>query len=81
MTLMTSKFDSLGDDSIICLESTAHYGDNLIRYLVASSYKVRVINPITSPYMRKNNIRKTKTDKVDTCCRFPIGSFLSMSLT
>lgn len=65
--LLTSKLDSLGDDSIIIgLESTAHYGDNLVRYLVASSYNVCVINPIQTSSLRKNNIRKTKTDKVDT---------------
>lgn len=54
------------DNIIIGLESTAHYGDNLVRYLVASFYKVCVLNPIKTSTMRKNNIRKTKTDKVDT---------------
>ena len=33
--LLISKLDSLDKDSIIIgLESTAHYGDNLVRYLV-----------------------------------------------
>lgn len=65
--LLVSKLDSFEKDSIIIgLESTAHYGDNLVRYLVASYYKVCVINPISTSNMRKNNIRKTKTDKVDT---------------
>lgn len=74
--LLTSRLDSLGDDSIIIgLESTAHYGDNLIRYLVTSSYNVCVINPIATSYMRKNNIRKTKNDKVDT---FVIAKTLMM---
>ena len=54
------------DNNIIGLESTAHYGDNLVRYLVACYYKVCVLNPIKTSTMRKNNIRKTKTDKVDT---------------
>jgi transposase len=31
---------------IIDFESTAHYGDNLARYLVANDYKVCVINLI-----------------------------------
>ena len=58
---------SLEDDSIIIgLESTAHYGDNLVRYLVACNYNVCVLNPIKTSIMRKDNIRKTKTDKVDT---------------
>lgn len=65
--LLVSKLESLeSDDIIIGLESTAHYGDNLVRYLVASCFKVCVLNPIKTSSMRKNNIRKTKTDKVDT---------------
>lgn len=65
--LLISKLDSFDKDSLIIgLESTAHYGDNLVRYLVASSYKVCVLNPIKTSSTRKNNIRKTKTDKVDT---------------
>ena len=51
---------------IIGLESTAHYGDNLVRYLVANDYKVCVLNPIQTSSRRKDRIRKTKTDKVDT---------------
>ena len=67
--LLVSKLEALslgGDNIIIGLESTAHYGDNLVRYLVASNFKVCVLNPIKTSSMRKNNIRKTKTDKVDT---------------
>ena len=65
--LLLSKLNPLDKDSIIIgLESTAHYGDNLVRYLVACNYKVCVLNPIKTSTMRKNNIRKTKTDKVDT---------------
>lgn len=65
--LLVSKLQSFDKDSIIiCLESTAHYGNNLVRYLVACYYHVCVINPIQTSTMRKNNIRKTKTDKVDT---------------
>lgn len=66
--MLTSKLETLAleDDIIIGLESTAHYGDNLIRYLVSCSFKVCVLNPIQTSTMRKNNIRKTKTDKIDT---------------
>ena len=65
--LLESKLESFEKDSIIIgLESTVHYGDNLVRYFVADSYNVCVINPIQTSTMRKNNIRKTKTDKVDT---------------
>ena len=65
--LLVSKLESFDRNSIIIgLESTAHYGDNLVRYLVAEFYQVCVLNPIKTCQMRKNNIRKTKTDKVDT---------------
>ena len=65
--MLISELDSLESDNIIIgLESTAHYGDNLVRFLVASDYKVCVLNPIKTSTMRKNNIRRTKTDKVDT---------------
>jgi len=65
--LLVSKLESFDKNSIIIgLESTAHYGDNLVRYLVAYNYHVCVINPIQTSTIRKNNIRKTKTDKVDT---------------
>ena len=65
--LLLSKLDPLDLDSIIIgLESTAHYGDNLVRFLIARDYKVCVLNPIKTSTMRKNNVRKTKTDKVDT---------------
>ena len=68
-SLLESNLASISsgkDNIIIGLESTAHYGDNLVRYLVASYYQVCVLNPIKTSSMRKNNIRKTKTDKVDT---------------
>ena len=54
------------DSLIIGLESTAHYGDNLVTYLYSCKFRVCVINPIQTATLRKNNIRKTKTDKVDT---------------
>lgn len=66
--MLVSKLDSLDADPtsiIISLESTAHYVDNLLRYLVAEHFQVCVA-PIKTSTMRKNNIRKTKTDAVDT---------------
>lgn len=57
--------DYAPEPAIIGLESTAHYGDNLVRYLVANDYKVCVLNPIQTSSKRKDRIRKTKTDKVD----------------
>ena len=65
--LLASKLNSFEKDQIIIgLESTAHYGNNLLMFLVPKGYNVCLINPIQTAQMRKNNIRKTKTDKVDT---------------
>ena len=65
--LLVSRLSSFEkDELIIGLESTAHYGNNLLLFLVPKGYKVVLINPIQTSTMRKNNIRKTKTDKVDT---------------
>lgn len=61
-----TKLTYEANDIIICLESTAHYGDNLVRYLVACNYNVCALNLIKTSVMHKDNIRKTKTDKVDT---------------
>lgn len=64
---LLSKLNSFEpDDIIIGLESTAHYGNNLVSFLVSKGFHVCVINPIQTANLRKNNIRKTKTDKVDT---------------
>ena len=65
--LLDSKLKSFEKDQfIIGLESTAHYGNNLLMFLVPKGYNVCLINPIQTSTMRKINIRKTKTDKVDT---------------
>lgn len=64
---LLSKLNSFElDDIIIGLESTAHYGNNLVSFLVTKGLHVCVINPIQTATLRKNNIRKTNTDKVDT---------------
>ena len=74
--LLLSKLAPLDQNSIIIgLESTAHYGDNLVRFLISKGFKVCVLNPIQTSSMRKNNVRKTKTDKVDT---FVIAKALMM---
>lgn len=53
-------------EMLIGLESTGIYSENLICFLFGSGYHLAVINPIQTAALRKNNIRKTKTDKVDT---------------
>lgn len=60
--LLSSKLEtlSLQDDSLIIgLESTAHYGDNLVRYPVASYFNVCVLNPIKTAWSVPSKDRQT----------------------
>ena len=62
-----SKLESLDKEKILIgLESTAHYGENIISYLFNLNFKIGLINPIQTANLRRSNIRKTKNDKVDT---------------
>lgn len=54
------------DDCLIGLESTGHYGDNLVCFLHPKGFKIGLINPIQTDSLRSSNIRKTKNDKIDT---------------
>lgn len=64
---LISKLDSLDKEkTLIGLESTAHYGENIISFLFSLHYNIAIINPIQTANLRRSNIRKTKNDKVDT---------------
>lgn len=54
------------DQLLIGLESTAHYAENVICYLMQRDYQVALINPLQTAALRNSGIRKTKTDKVDS---------------
>lgn len=54
------------EDTLIGMESTAHYAENLTSFLFSRDFNVCIINPIQTSSLRKSNIRKTKTDSVDT---------------
>lgn len=54
------------NNCLIGLESTGHYGDNLICFLFNHNYQIGLINPIQTDALRNSNIRKTKNDKIDT---------------
>lgn len=54
------------DKILIGLESTAHYGNNLIFYFHKKQFKLGIINPIQTAALRKTKIRKVKNDKVDS---------------
>ena len=53
-------------DCLVGMESTGHYGENLIQFLHNNGFKIAIINPIQTDALRNSNIRKTKTDKIDT---------------
>lgn len=53
-------------DCLVGMESTGHYGENLIQFLHNNGFDIGIINPIQTDALRNSNIRKTKTDKIDT---------------
>ena len=65
--LLYSKIKDFDKDKILIgLESTAHYGNNLIFYFHEKEFNIGVINPIQTATLRKSRIRKVKNDKVDS---------------
>ena len=65
--LLFSKIKDYPKENILIgLESTAHYGNNLIFYFHKKGFKIGVINPIQTATLRKSKIRKVKNDKVDS---------------
>lgn len=65
--LLYSKIKLFDKDNILIgLESTAHYGNNLIFYFHNLHFKLGIINPIQTATLRKTRIRKVKNDKVDS---------------
>lgn len=63
---LTKLKDFTTEDCLVGLESTGHYGDNLICFLFPKGFKIGLINAIQTNSLRNSNIRKTKNDKVDT---------------
>lgn len=55
-----------GKEVIFGLEATGVYHLPLLFWLKDQGYQVRVINPLATKKMAKSNIRKTKTDKIDS---------------
>lgn len=53
-------------DCLVGMESTGHYGENLTQFLHNKGFNIGIINPIQTDALRNSNIRKTKTDKIDT---------------
>lgn len=65
--LLYSKIKDFDKNKVLIgLESTAHYGNNLIFYFHEKHFKLGIINPIQTATLRKTRIRKVKNDKVDS---------------
>jgi len=65
-SLLLERLSLLDKDRLVIgMESTSHYGENLISFLKAHRFVVVLINPLQTASLRKSTIRKTKTDKVD----------------
>lgn len=81
--LLLSKINSFDKNEVLIgLESTAHYGDNLISYFHELGFKIGIINPIQTATLRKTRIRKVKNDKVDSlliCEALSLGYYNLMS--
>jgi len=64
LTILKS-LDSI-QEKRIGMESTGHYGNNLMRFLNSNNYSFMVVNPyLTEKYRQATSLRKTKTDKID----------------
>lgn len=62
-----SKIKNFNKENILIgLESTAHYGNNLVFYFHEKGFKLGIINPIQTATLRKSRIRKVKNDKLDS---------------
>lgn len=60
------KHSDTSDDVVVGMESTSHYWIALHDQFVKYDYSVFVINPIQSNALRNLNIRKNKSDPVDS---------------
>ena len=64
LSLVLDQYDR--DQLLVGLESTAHYGNNLVEFLVDKGYRFCILNPLQTSALRNNNVRRTKTDRADT---------------
>jgi len=66
-SLLLSKLKPFSKESVLIgMESTAHYGENLLFFVHDNGYSIAVINSIQTATLRKAGIRKTKTDAIDS---------------
>ena len=71
LSLVLDRFEQ--DNLLIGLESTAHYGNNLIKFLFSKGYRFCILNPRETSALRNNHVLRTKTGRADT---FIKGSYV-----
>lgn len=65
--LLLSKLVPLDQhSSIIVLESTTHYDDILVCFLINKDFKVYAPNSLLTSFIGENSMRKAKTNEFDT---------------
>lgn len=69
-----SLFELLGkaDETLVAMEATGHYWQNLFAAVVARGFAVVLLNPIQTRRFADSELARTKTDKIDamTIARF-----------
>ena len=60
-------------DTLVGMEATGHYWQNLFAFLVAEGFKVVLINPLRTRRFAQEDLERTKTDAIDA---LGIASFL-----
>lgn len=68
-TLVQAIEENKNNDSVrVGMESTGHYGNNILHFLYEKGFTLYIMNPkLTSDIRKAGSLRKTKTDKID--CR------------
>ncbi len=57
--------ETLGTTPAVLLESTGHYSERLVCFLIRNNFRVFLINPLQTHSIKNVRIRKVKTDKMD----------------
>jgi transposase len=57
----------MGDptDTVVAMEATGHYWQNLFAYLVAEGFAVALLNPLRTHRFAAEDLARTKTDRID----------------
>ena len=57
--------EAFNEKPTILLESTGHFSEGLVYFIIKNGYRVILINPLQSHSIKSSGIRKAKTDKLD----------------